>query len=77
MQNIFMRINRAWTLVKQQSVAFGIVGKNLAISTPMQGSLGIVVPELEHERAESLPFNKQPSKRDGRPSQGTQSLRLF
>jgi hypothetical protein len=43
----------------------------------LEEKLGIVVPELEHERAESLPFNKQPSKWDVRPSQGTQSLRLF
>jgi GTPase SAR1 family protein len=34
----------------------------------LQEKLGIVVPELEHERAESLPFNQQPSKWDGKPS---------
>src|ERR1022692_2918745 len=30
----------------------------------LQEKLGIVVPELEHERGESLPFNQQPSKWD-------------
>jgi hypothetical protein len=30
----------------------------------LEEKLGIVVPELEHERAESLPFNKQRSKWD-------------
>jgi len=30
----------------------------------LEEKLGIVVRELEHERVESLPFNKQPSKWD-------------
>ena len=30
----------------------------------LEERLGIIVPELEHERAESLPFNQQPSKWD-------------
>ena len=30
----------------------------------LEEKLGIVVPKLEHERAESLPFNQQPSKWD-------------
>ena len=34
----------------------------------LEEKLGIVVPELEHERAESLPFNKQPSKWDAKPA---------
>jgi hypothetical protein len=34
----------------------------------LEEKLGIVVPELEHERAESLPFNRQPSKWDATPS---------
>jgi hypothetical protein len=34
----------------------------------LEEKLGIVVPELEHERAESLPFNKQPSKWDAEPA---------
>ena len=34
--------------------------------------LGIVVPELEHERAESLPFNQQPSKWDAAPKPSAQ-----
>ena len=34
----------------------------------LEGKLGIVVPELEHERAESLPFNQQPSKWDTQPA---------
>jgi hypothetical protein len=43
----------------------------------LEEKLGIVVPELGHERAESLPFNEQPSKWNSKPSQGTESLRLF
>jgi hypothetical protein len=43
----------------------------------LEEKLGIVVPELGHERSESLPFSEQPSKWDGKPSQGTESLRLF
>ena len=43
----------------------------------LEEKLGIVVPELGHERAESVPFSEQPSKWDGKPRQGTQSLRLF
>src|ERR1039458_3458645 len=34
----------------------------------LEEKLGIVVPELDHERAESLPFNKQPSKWDAKPA---------
>ena|ERR1035437_4507972 len=34
----------------------------------LEEKLGIAVPELEHERAESLPFNKQPSKWDAEPA---------
>ena len=34
----------------------------------LEEKLGIVVPELEHERAESLPFNQQPSKWDDKSS---------
>jgi hypothetical protein len=43
----------------------------------LEEKLGIVVPELGHERSESLPFSEQLSKWDSKPSQGTQSLRLF
>jgi len=43
----------------------------------LEEKLGIVVPEVDHERSESLPFSQQPSKWDGKPSQGTKSLRLF
>ena len=43
----------------------------------LEEKLAIVVPELGHERSESLRFNKQPSKWDGKPSQSTESLRLF
>jgi hypothetical protein len=50
MQNIFRRIYRACAFVHPESVAFGIVGKNLAISTPMQGSLdlplGLILGEV-------------------------------
>src|ERR1039458_10219579 len=34
----------------------------------LEEKLGIVVPELEHERAESLPFDKQPLKWDAEPA---------
>jgi len=34
----------------------------------LEEKLEIVVPELEHERAESLPFNKQPSRWDAKPA---------
>ena len=34
----------------------------------LEEKLGIVVPELEHERAESLAFNQQPSKWDAKPA---------
>ena len=34
----------------------------------LEEKLGIVVPELEHDRADSLPFNKQPSKWDANPA---------
>jgi uncharacterized protein (DUF488 family) len=43
----------------------------------LEEKLGIVVPEVDHERSESLPFSQQPSKWDGKPSVSTQSLRLF
>jgi hypothetical protein len=34
----------------------------------LEEKLRISVPELERERAESLPFNKQPSKWDAQPT---------
>jgi hypothetical protein len=34
----------------------------------LEQKLGIVVPELGRERAESLPFNEQPSKWDAKPT---------
>jgi len=34
----------------------------------LEEKLGIVVPEVDHERSESLPFNKQPSKWDAEPA---------
>jgi len=43
----------------------------------LEERLEIVVPELGHERSESIPFSEQPSKWDGKLSQGTRSLRLF
>jgi hypothetical protein len=43
----------------------------------LEEKLGIVVPEVDHERSDSLPFSQQPSKWDGKPSQCTQSLMLF
>jgi hypothetical protein len=43
----------------------------------LEEKLGIVVPELEHERAESLSFNKQPSKWNTKSSEDSQSRTLF
>ena len=43
----------------------------------LEEKLGIVVPELGHERAESLPFNEQPSKWDAESKLPAQSLMLF
>jgi hypothetical protein len=34
----------------------------------LEERLGIVVPELGHERSESVPFSEQPSKWDGKPT---------
>ena len=34
----------------------------------LEEKLGIVVPELGHERAESISFSAQPSKWDGKPT---------
>jgi len=31
----------------------------------VEEKLGIIVPELGHERSESIPFSRQPSKWDG------------
>jgi hypothetical protein len=43
----------------------------------LEAKLGIVVPELDHARAESLPFSEQPSKWDGKPKGSTQLPMLF
>ena len=43
----------------------------------LEEKLGIVVPELEHERAESLPFNQQPSKWNTKSSEDSQSRTLL
>jgi hypothetical protein len=43
----------------------------------LEEKLGIVVPELGHERSESIPFCEQTSKWGAKPGQGTESLRLF
>ena len=43
----------------------------------LEEKLGIVVPELDHERAESVPFNEQPSKWDTKPIEDAQSRMLF
>ena len=43
----------------------------------LEETLGIIVPELDHERGESIPFNEQPSKLDDKPNLPTQSLVLF
>jgi hypothetical protein len=42
----------------------------------LEEKLGIVVSELGHERAESLPFNEQPSKWDDKPAAAQVSMRF-
>src|SRR6266700_1749545 len=43
----------------------------------LEEKLGIVVPELGHEHAESIPFGEQPSKWDGKPESTTQLPMTF
>ena len=43
----------------------------------LEEKLGIVVPELGHQRSESIPFSEQPSKWDAKPSVSTQPRMLF
>ena len=43
----------------------------------LEEKLGIVVPEHEHERAESIPFSEQRSKWDTKPIEDAQSRLLF
>ena len=43
----------------------------------LEDKLGIVVPELDHERGESVPFSEQPSKWDEKPRAGAQLPMLF
>ena len=43
----------------------------------LEGKLGIVVPEMDHERAESILFSEQPSKWDEKPPVGAQLPMLF
>jgi len=43
----------------------------------LEEKLGIVVPELGHERSESIPFSEQPSKWDWKPKLPAQMPTLF
>ena len=43
----------------------------------LEEKLGIVVPELLHERSESIPFSEQQSKWDGNPKSATQLPMTF
>ena len=43
----------------------------------LEEKLGIVVPELLHERSESIPYSEQPSKWDGNPKSATQLPMTF
>ena len=43
----------------------------------LEEKLGIVVPEVEHERSESLPFSQQPSKWNTKSSEDSQSRTLL
>ena len=43
----------------------------------LEEKLRIVVPEPDHEHAESLPFSDQPSKWDAKPRAGAQLPMLF
>ncbi len=45
--------------------------------TWLEEKLGIVVPELGHERSESTPFGEQPSKWEGQPKSASQLPMLF
>jgi len=43
----------------------------------LEEKLGIVVPELGHERSESIPFSEQPSKWDAEPRSSAQFPMTF
>ena len=43
----------------------------------LEEKLGIVLPELGHERSESVPFSEQPSKWDSTPKSATQLPMTF
>lgn len=43
----------------------------------LEQKLGIVVPELGHDRRESVPFSEQPSKWDGEPKLPAEMPMLF
>jgi hypothetical protein len=43
----------------------------------LEEKLGIVVPELDHERAESVPFSEQPSKWNSNPKSATRLPMTF
>jgi Active DUF488-N3 subclade len=43
----------------------------------LEEKLGIIVPELDHERSESIPLSEQPSKWDEKPSLSAQSRLSF
>jgi len=43
----------------------------------LEEKLGIVVPELDHERAESIPFSEQPLKWDSKAKSATQLPMTF
>jgi len=43
----------------------------------LEEKLGIVVPEMDHERAESIPFSERPSKWDAQRPAGAQLPMLF
>ena len=47
--------------------AFNVRCHRRLVAEWLEEKLGIVVPELGHERAESIPFSEQPSKWDGKP----------
>jgi hypothetical protein len=57
--------------------AFNVRCHRRLVAEWLEEKLGIVVPELGHERSESLPFSDQPSKWDPKPSMGAQSPMLF
>jgi hypothetical protein len=57
--------------------AFNVRCHRRLVAEWLEEKLGIILPELGHERSESLPFNEQPSKWDAKRDASSQSRMLF